>query len=435
MKRSPWADQSPVTVSSQGRLLIILSMAAVFFGIVTRNRDILLISVLIDTILLAGFRLFPYRGMEHLTVKREIQTDLQEGCYHVKVIISLCNKGTGSLFLSLRDKCPFPVREGECLIRLCLAPGGEEEFFYTFECIRAHHRFEDISVIVSDPLGVFEESHVIPLETDLTLLPPFKREKPISPHRIRTLSSPGTILSGKAGTGMDFLGIREYQSGDSLGKLDWRQTARHPHRFYTREFEEEKNGDFHLVLDGRTDILFPSDGSNLFDEMVKAAAAFAENLLKQGNRVSLAIAGSTTETVMPGYGKGQLYRMLSLLAGAEPGSSAPGLENIRIGRLTSRAVFIVISPFRDNDVYFYRKLKAKGYPVLLLCPEIETFLKRINPIPSSEAFRLFTLERELKLEYLKHLSVKVIPWKLELSPVPLLESAFRTMKKQGDLSC
>lgn len=90
---------------------------------------------------------------------------------------------------------------------------------------------------------------------------------------------------------------------------------------------------------------------------------------------------------------------------------------------------------RGSDVYFYRKLKAKGYPVLLLCPEIETFLKRINPIPSSEAFRLFTLERELKLEYLKHLSVKVIPWTLELSPVPLLESAFRTMKKQGDLSC
>ena len=282
-------------VSSRGRFLIILSMGVVFFGILTRNRDILLTSVLIDSLLLAGWGLFPRGKIENISLKRDIQTDLSQDGYRVRIVITAINRGYGTIFFSLRDNIPYPVTKGDCCSPICLGPGGEEVLSYTIECVRARIRFEEIIVITTDPLGLFEEFHSIPLARDLILFPSFTREKPFSPRRISTLSSPGTILSGKAGTGMDFLGIREYQSGDSLGRLDWRQTARHPHKFFTREFEDEKNGDFHLILDTREEILLKSEGLNLLREMVKAAASFSEILLKQGNRVSLAAVGAAVE--------------------------------------------------------------------------------------------------------------------------------------------
>ncbi|MBN1266905.1 MAG: DUF58 domain-containing protein [Anaerolineales bacterium] len=77
--------------------------------------------------------------------------------------------------------------------------------------------------------------------------------------------------------------MREYHPGDSLHTLDWRMTARHPHRFFTKEFEKEEIAEIGLILDARQRTNVQIGNESLFDHSVQAAASLSEMFLHQGH--------------------------------------------------------------------------------------------------------------------------------------------------------
>ena len=158
-------------------------------------------------------------------------------------------------------------------------------------------------MVVSDPLGLIETEMILPASADIQIRPMIKKFKaiPLRPHS--TLHSPGSIPARLGGSGTDFFGVREYHAGDPLRSLDWRLTARHPRKFFTKEFEQEEIAEIGLILDARQNTDLRIGEESLFEHSVGATASLAEMFLHQGHRVSLLVFGKTMSNRFSGLWK------------------------------------------------------------------------------------------------------------------------------------
>jgi uncharacterized protein (DUF58 family) len=250
--------------------------------------------------------------------------------------------------------------------------------------------------------------------------------------------SPGSIPARIGGSGTDFFGVREYHPGDSLRTLDWRLTARHPRKFFTKEFEQEEIAEIGLILDARQTMDLRIGEESLFEYGVSAAASLAEMFLHQGHRVSLLIFGARMLTAFPGYGKRQLHRIMSCLSKAKIGteSSALGsLDFLPIRMFPPHALMIVISSLTSTDRSFFQRLRAYGYQALLVSPDPIHFAHPTlsQDTASQLAIRVACIERRLRLNNIAQLHVPVVDWQVSQPLFPLVRNALTRSRGQREL--
>jgi uncharacterized protein (DUF58 family) len=95
----------------------------------------------------------------------------------------------------------------------------------------------------------------------------------------------------RRGTGPEYLGIREYRTGDSMRHVHWPSTARHG-ELMVREFEREQTRRLAIVVDAVADAT-SEQGATPLDVAcsVAASVAFAAHAAGQGVRLISAAAG------------------------------------------------------------------------------------------------------------------------------------------------
>jgi len=213
-----------------------------------------------------------------------------------------------------------------------------------------------------------------------------------------------------AGSGIDFWGVRQYHPGDSLRLLNWRKTARHPQRFFSKEFEREEMADIGLLLDARavTNQYFGTE--NLFEYSIHATATLAKYFLSSGNRVSMLILSDNLVRIFPGYGKRQLVQILDQLAGCSLGERVT-LETLKYlpGRLfPNLSVIVIISPLQLQDFSTIARLHTKRYQLLLLRPSpSKSFLMDYSKSTlDSFAIRASNLERAVLFRRLQQIGIR-----------------------------
>ena len=223
--------------------------------------------------------------------------------------------------------------------------------------------------------------------------------------------------------------MREYQPGDPLRRLDWRLTARHPHKFFTKEFEQEEIADVGLILDARQKTNLKIGEDSLFEHAARATASLAEMFLRQGNRVSLLVYQRRYASVFPGYGKVQFNRILHTLARITPesDSSLNSLNFLPIRMFASHSLIVVISPLMTGDRQFFRRLRVYGYQVLLISPDSLAYARPILPTDRDSLFatRLTRLERQIEINQITQLWIPVIDWQVNQPLAPLVRNALR----------
>ena len=221
----------------------------------------------------------------------------------------------------------------------------------------------------------------MPAEAKIQIHPELNKFRPFPLRSQRTLHSAGSIPARQGGSGTDFWGVREYQPGDPLRRLDWRLTARHPHKFFTKEFEQEEIADIGLILDARQKTNLQIGEDSLFEHAARATASLAEMFLRQGNRVSLLVYQRHYASVFPGYGKLQLNRILHTLARITPesDSSFNSLHFLPTHMFSSHSLIVMISPLLAGDWQLFRRLRAYGYQVLLISPDPLDYARPILP--------------------------------------------------------
>ena len=293
------------------------------------------------------------------------------------------------------------------------------------------YRIQDRVFLAHHPVPKFEDlvnfSIGVPAEAGVQVQPVLNHFKPFPLRPQRTLHSAGSIPAHLGGSGTDFWGVREYRPGDSLRRLDWRLTARHPHQFFTKEFEQEEIADIGLILDARYKTNLKQGDESLFEHSARAAASLAEVFLQQGNRLSMLIYGQDEVTLYPGYGKVQLYRILNALARVkiEPGDKLDNLQLAPLHIFSKKSLILVLSPLAANDWQLFPRLRAHGFQVLLISPDPLDYAASALPADplGRIAARLTQLERRLEIEHIAQLWIPVIDWQVSQPLAPLVRNA------------
>jgi uncharacterized protein (DUF58 family) len=216
------------------------------------------------------------------------------------------------------------------------------------------------------------------------------------------------------GTGTEFFGVREYHPGDPPRAINWRASAHHEDLLYTNEFQQERAADVGIILDGRLRTNEFARGHSLFEHSVQAAAALADALLAQGNRVGLLVYAAFLGWTIPGYGKIQREKILYSLAHARPGGSDvfAGLEHLPTRLFPPESQIILVSPLHEDDLSPLVQLRAQGYQMLVVSPNPVKF--EVSYLPKSPnvilAARVIQMERTLLMQKVKRAGIQVLDW-------------------------
>lgn len=418
-----------------GSIIFSLLIAA----LITRNGDIAWMMLPFLVYLGIGILQTPPLEKVRFSAGRTLEQSRSNGNAFVDVNLSVQNQALEMVYLSIREiiQAGMKITDGDLSRWAELRPGESAELKYTFTAVRGSFSWNSIRIVMSDPLGLVETEMFLPASAMVQIRPQIKKFKaiPFRPHS--TLHSPGSIPARLGGSGTDFFGVREYHSGDSLRWLDWRLTARHPRKYFTKEFEQEEIAEIGLILDARQSTELRVGAESLFESSLGATASLAEMFLHQGHRVSLFVFGATMLQVFPGYGKVQLHRIMGCLSRANVGlenrMSAP-LGYIPIRMFPSRALIIIISPLVSADLYIFRRLRAYGYQVLLVSPDPIDFAypTLAQDTTTRLAIRAARLARRLQLNDISQLQVPVIDWKISQPLFPLVRNALTRSRGQRE---
>jgi uncharacterized protein (DUF58 family) len=319
------------------------------------------------------------------------------------------------------------VTEGQLQQSVPLQVGEEAVLKYAFQSGRGSYAWKTIEAEVTDPFGLIDSRIGLSAEAEAQAPLNLIKFRPFPLRPQNTLHSAGSIPARLGGSGTDFWGVREYHPGDPLRRLDWRKTARHPHQFFTKEFEQEEIADIGLILDARSKMDLHVGEDSLFEHSVCATASLAEVFLRYGNRVSLLIFQEALVKLSPGYGKVQLNRILRALTRVAPeaGSSLNSLQFMPTHMFSSHSLIVIISPLNRGDWRLFPRLRAFGYQVLLISPNPIDYVRRSLPDdPTTKlASRLTGVERQLEIHKITQLRVPVIDWQVSQPLAPLVRNA------------
>src|ERR1700730_2705177 len=156
----------------------------------------------------------------------------------------------------------------------------------------------------------------------------------------------GDERSRLVGPGGEFAGVREYQPGDDIRRIDWNLTARAGTPF-VREAQVEAALDVWLVADVSGSVVWGTGLCLKRYRAIELAAVAGQLLGRHGNRLGLLMfAAQPVGFVPPGAGHAHLERVVGRLR-AEPRSSSRGPTDLSaaltaIGRLARRPSLIVV---------------------------------------------------------------------------------------------
>jgi len=405
--------------------LIFLIIIGLFLSaLISRNSSVLLLAFPFVSYLIAGF--FTAPNNVNLVISRKIEKYRAEENEPNSMKVTIINNGSNlpSLFLNDSFLPELTFISGRPNQVISLEKDQSIELEYSFTAKRGYYYWPEIKAIASDPFNLVINEINQTDEVDFIVIPK-KVILPKIPLKPRyTLQSPGLNLSNKPGSGVDFWGIRQYTSGDSLGHIHWRLSAQYPNKFFIKQFEQENMADIGILIDASKPYNASEEVISLVNYCVEAGAAISRTLLRSGNRVSLLVVGKNRTRVFPGTGKHQLQRILDTLAGCEPGDLPPHelLKYIPIRLFSSRTTIIVISPLQQNDHSIITKLRAEGYQVMLICPNpLPSMIANNNQLESSLSLRAVRIEREIMLWKIRQIGANVIDWPIEQPLVSLFQ--------------
>jgi uncharacterized protein (DUF58 family) len=215
------------------------------------------------------------------------------------------------------------------------------------------------------------------------------------------------------GEGSQFYSLREFLPGDSMRKVNWKALAR-TGRMMVNETERENIIDIYMLLDARGVSGVGTPTNNPLEMCCRAAASFADQLLRSRNNIALTVYGSRTATVHLGRGETQLFRILTALADAKAEGELPLKLVIQdlLPYIPSGSPIILFSAL-DNDPSLaeaFTLALTRGYALTVVSPssiDLEAATGRIPAGPETVA----RMERENMVNELRGWGVHIGDWK------------------------
>lgn len=407
-----------------GSIIYLLILA----GLVTLRGDWVALALPFIVYLMLGLWRAP--GELRLEVQRTISVERVPAGTPVTVTVKVTNLGDTLEELLLEDDLsPYiEIRDGSPRHLLPLASGKTHTFQYTFTAPRGYYNFHGVRAACGDPLGLVRREAFLETDGHVFILPPVIRLNRITIRPRQTRVYSGSIPARAGGSGVEFYGVREYQTGDPIHTINWNVTARHPQSMFSNEYQQERVADVGIILDGRI-LSNVYSGHSLFEHSVTAAAALADTFLNSGNRVGLLLYSQYLSWTLPGYGKIQRERILQALARAEIGDSQifSDLMYIPTRLFPAHSQLVLVSPIIETDLEVLVRLRARGYQVLVVSPDPVSFEQRSLPAVRDVelAGRILRLKRLVLLKKLRHAGIQIVDWDVTQPIDLMIKSALR----------
>ena len=395
-----------------------LGLGLALVGVVFRLAPFLVLSIpafVYSGALLVSLLLLPEPDVE--IVRRLDRIRFSEGDA-VLAELAFRSRGMSSAFIGISDVLPpgVAVVDGKTSYLGDLSDSSGE-ISYAIAASRGEYGLAPIRLTTWSRFGMAMRESVGELPETLRCVPkvePLPRI-PIRPRRTRAFAGP--VKANVGGTGMDFFGSRAYYPGDDVRRINWRAYAVRDELVVT-EFEQERIADVNLILDARARAHTQIGDSCTFDHATQATASLASHFIDQGNNVGLLIYGDYLNWVFPALGRGQTERILDALSHANIADKTAfeDLRQIPARLFPAHSQLVLVSPLvGDADVEILALLRARGYSLMLVCPDSLPLEQRAHPESTASALatRILRMERAIFLESLAQFGVEVVDWPLD----------------------
>lgn len=404
----------------------LLLYGLIFMGLAGFRSQLLVLAIPLTLYLLLGLIFAP--GKLQVEIERTLSAERVAPGTLVTVTLKIKNNGSRLEEFLLEDRISpaLNVEEGETNHIGTLAPGESTSWEYTISGSRGSYTFSDVEMRVSDHLGLVYRQATLSAPGQLFVLPRFKRLRNVMIRPRRTRPYSGSIPARVGGAGIDFFGVREYQTGDSPRWINWRASARHQEMLFSNEFEQERVADVGIILDGREISNITSDGHSLFEHTVSATAALADSFLSAGNRVGILFYGRIMHWSYPGYGNIQRERLLQALSRVETGDSQvfSDLAHIPTKLFPAHSQLVLVTPLVKDDLKMLVRLRSRGYQIMVISPDPVSYELR-NLADNSDirmAARIIRMERTMLLMRLQRSGIQIVDWDVSLPLDRVIES-------------
>ncbi|HSM72503.1 MAG TPA: DUF58 domain-containing protein [Anaerolineales bacterium] len=372
--------------------------------------------------MLTGFLFLPYK----IKLQATRQLSMERAAPNADVVVTVTIENLGSHLdealiedivpagLNVRPSTSSGQRLAHSRHLIRLPKNGTYTFSYTVSGPRGGYEFEEVRVRANESLAVTRHEVRVESRGQLLIFPTVMRLRNVTIRPRRTKVYAGAIPARAGGSGTEFYGLRNYQPGDSPRVINWRASARHEETLYSNEFQQERVADVGIVLDGRIRTNSFAEDHSLFEHSVQAAAALADALLNQGNRVGMLVYATFLSWTIPGYGKVQRERIMHALANAAPGGSEvfTDFAHLPTRLFPPESQIVLVSPLTDDDIMPLVQLRAQGYQVLVVSPDPVKF--ELSYLLHSRnvdlAARVIAMERSILLQKVQHAGIQILEW-------------------------
>ena len=245
-----------------------------------------LCALMLGTVL-AGV-ILPRRMLQGIEVERRPAEEVVQGD-ETSVELIVTNRARGvRLGLRLDDPHLAPVS----LYLTKILPGERVELdTLRIAAKRGVHEGSVVVVRSVAPFGVAERRRKLPVAGSTTVLPAVLPLEHL-PFLGRGSDPQRTARSTtRRGGGPEYLGVREYQPGDSARHVHWPSTAR-TGTIMVRELEEERSRRLALLVDTLTDV---GDTGTPLDTCCTAAASIARAAVAEGHGIRSIVAAGRND--------------------------------------------------------------------------------------------------------------------------------------------
>jgi uncharacterized protein (DUF58 family) len=225
----------------------------------------------------------------------------------------------------------------------------------------------------------------------------------------------GAHRSRRRGEGTDLAGIRPFQVGDRLKRINWPVSLR-TGTLHVTATVTDLDATVMLVVDSSVDAGAEANavGGSL-DLAVRAAASIAEHYLHSGDRVGLLDTKWSLRIVPPATGRRHLERILDVLVDVDTSPTrAPDPVPVHriLGRIAPRSMVVVISPLIDlARPELPVGIARAGHSVIVVDSLGENRPPAAPDSTPDLAWRLQRLEHRRDVERLTDRGIPVIPWR------------------------
>ncbi|MDR0623531.1 MAG: DUF58 domain-containing protein [Treponema sp.] len=293
-----------------------------------------------------------------LTAERDLPVSLaQDEPVRVRLVIRRGGRPLLPVKILLYDLYPPSMAPGgeffpAPLDRRILKRGGVLLFEYTlFPRERGPWVFYGLELLLSSPLRFWRLRVSREVQSRGRTYPDFK--KLAAGQELRgIMNRRGSREIRRRGQGMEFMGLRDFQDGDSIRAIDWRATSRTRRldgrlKLIIREYQDEQDQQVLFALDSGYRL-----PDRQFDSALNALLLLSWVALKHGDAVAAQSFGPSERWIPPRKGRSALTGLLNglydLQSSPAPSSPFSALEQA-LTRLRRRTFIILISNFREED--------------------------------------------------------------------------------------